>query len=161
MLEALEGWLGGYRLDWDSAAPSAAGEQRRALARMDRELAALEVQRERLHDLLERGVYGEDTFRERRRSLAARARQLQADRDALEGTGGSGCQVPSLPPSGLLALYRQLPSPGAKNRLLREVLEKAVYTKDASGRWGHPDAFTLRLYPRLPRLTDSGAVQKN
>ncbi len=163
VLEALEGWLGGYRLDWDSAAPSAAGEQRRALARMDRELAALEVQRERLHDLLERGVYGEDTFWERRRSLAARARQLQADRDALAEAldGERGCQALPSPPPDLPELYRQLPSPGAKNRLLREVLEKAVYTKDASGRWGHPDAFTLRLYPRLPRLTDSGAVQKN
>lgn len=51
----------------------------------------------------------------------------------------------------LIETYHALPTPQAKNDLLKEVLEKVVYTKKKGGRWHtSPDDFELVLYPRLP-----------
>ena len=46
-----------------------------------------------------------------------------------------------------------LPSPSAKNVMLKEVLEKVVYTKEVNGRWGDPGDFIIDLYPKIPRIT--------
>ena len=37
--------------------------------------------------------------------------------------------------------------------MLKEVLEKVVYTKHVSGRWGRPDDFDLVLFPCIPRTS--------
>ena len=51
----------------------------------------------------------------------------------------------------LLEVYSDLPSAQAKNEMLKEVLEKAEYTKlQRSGRNGPFDNFELVLYPKLP-----------
>ena len=48
-------------------------------------------------------------------------------------------------------LYSALPSAQAKNDMLKDVLEKAEYTKlQRSGRNGPFDNFDLLLYPKLP-----------
>lgn len=53
----------------------------------------------------------------------------------------------------LLAVYDSITNPAEKNKLLKEVLEKVVYTKELSGRWHTtPDNFNIVLYPRLPRV---------
>ena len=53
----------------------------------------------------------------------------------------------------LLDVYDSLPSPSAKNVMLKEVLEKVVYTKEVNGRWGDPGDFIIDLYPKIPRIT--------
>jgi hypothetical protein len=51
----------------------------------------------------------------------------------------------------LLELYRLLPTPQTKNDILKEVLEKVVYTKTVNGRWhNQADEFSLVLYPKFP-----------
>ena len=34
--------------------------------------------------------------------------------------------------------------------LLKEVIDHIEYTKSESGRWGRPDNFSLKIYPRVP-----------
>ena len=51
----------------------------------------------------------------------------------------------------LLDVYDQLPTAKAKNDMLKEVLEKVVYTKESGGRWAKPDAFEIVIYPKIPR----------
>ena len=52
--------------------------------------------------------------------------------------------------SGSLDVYDQLPTAKAKNDMLKEVLEKVVYTKESGGRWAKPDAFEIVIYPKIP-----------
>ena len=52
--------------------PAPADVRRKAIRKLDADIANLEKQRENLHDLLEQGVYDTDTFLERGRSIAAR-----------------------------------------------------------------------------------------
>ena len=49
-------------------------------------------------------------------------------------------------------LYRHLSEPKEKNDLLKEVLEKVIYTKEEKGRrFGKIDGFELELYPKIPK----------
>ena len=52
----------------------------------------------------------------------------------------------------VLELYDSLPTAQAKNDILKEVLEKVIYTKEKSARnkGVYPDDIELTLYPKLP-----------
>ncbi|MDR2686882.1 MAG: recombinase family protein [Oscillospiraceae bacterium] len=159
LLASLRGWLSGYRIQLRQGAqgppdPSRAEVLRRALKQSEAGLAALAKQTSSLHDLLERGVYSAETFLSRSRELAARVSEEEARRGAMEAEialAASREQArASIVPKAerLLSVYDDLPTPAAKNILLKELIEKAVYTKEPENR--RSDAFELTLYPRLP-----------
>ena len=51
----------------------------------------------------------------------------------------------------MIDLYWKAKTPKEKNELLKEVIDKVIYTKEEGGRWsGKVDSFTLDLYPKLP-----------
>ena len=55
----------------------------------------------------------------------------------------------------LLDVYRILPTPAAKNDMLKEVLEKVVYIKENGTRWhGSKDDFEITIYPKIPMYVD-------
>lgn len=162
LLSALAEWLKRYRLaaaEEKAPAPEAdleAATRRQAVHRIDSEISASQGQMDRLHDLLEQGVYTVEVFMARQKALNERLAALRADRDALEKEGRSSSSraesdVALMPKvERIIDLYRGLPSAAEKNALLREVVEKAVYTKPPANR-GKEDAFDLVIYPRLPR----------
>lgn len=162
IIEALQDWLNDYRLQWggkEHKAGSSLDIRRKAVRKLEAEITNLEKQRESLHDFLERGVYDTDTFLERGRSIASRKKQAETDIEALladlslEEQREASRQniVPKV--ERLLDVYDQLPTAQAKNDMLKEVLEKVVYTKDEGGRWAKPDAFEIVIYPKIPRAT--------
>ena len=124
---------------------------------MQGEIATLEKQRDSLHDLLEQGVYDTDTFLARSKTIAARLQQAYTDKAALTSSMNEAIRrretqrkiIPKV--ETLIEVYYSLPNASAKNAMLKEVLEKVVYKKEASGRWGKPDDFSIDLYPKLPR----------
>ena len=55
----------------------------------------------------------------------------------------------------LLEVYNELPNAKQKNDMLKEILEKVVYTKDKGGRWHNlPDDFEIVVYPKIPNSKD-------
>ena len=160
IIEALREWLKNYKLSWESGGSKkdkSIEVKEKALKKAEAEIAALEKQRDSLHDLLERGIYDTDTFLERSKIVSARLQQAHADRAALgtdlnEAIRRMETQRSIIPKvENLLDVYNELTTPKAKNDMLKEVLEKVVYTKAASGRWGDPDDFQIDLYPKIPR----------
>lgn len=162
ILEALREWLNDYRLQWElGVAPrknSLVQLKRKALKKLDAEIETLEVQRGNVHDLLEQGVYDTETFLDRVRDIGERMRRAQEDRAAVEvdlqleevREESRREIIPKV--QRLLDVYQELPSPKAKNDLLKEVLEKVVYVKENNGRWHNPpDDFEITLYPKLPQ----------
>ena len=160
ILDGLREWLSEYRLEWELDAPrdvSLLEHKRRAAKRLSGELAALDKQLDNVHDLLEQGVYSTEKFLERSRVLAEK---IQAAKDNLEAVESEIALdavreesrrniVPKV--EHLLAVYADLPDAKAKNDMLKEVLEKVVYTKERGVRdGGTADGFELVLYPRLP-----------
>ena len=120
-------------------------------------METLQKQLERTHDLLEQGVYDTETFLSRSRSITERINAANENIAALsaelaEDEARAASRKNIIPKvEKLLEVYSALPSAQAKNEMLKEVIEKAEYTKlQRSGRNGPFDNFDLLLYPKLP-----------
>lgn len=162
ILDALREWLNDYKLQWElGVAPrknSVVQMQRKAIKKLDRAIEDLERQRGNIHDFLERGVYDTETFLDRMRDVGERMKQAQEDRAAVEAElqlveareESRRDIIPKV--ESLLEVYGELPTPQAKNDLLKDILEKVVYVKEKNGRWHNaPDDFEIVLYPKLPQ----------
>jgi site-specific DNA recombinase len=135
----------------------------KSLKKIENDIALLEKQLNATHDLLEQGIYTTEMFLERSRSISERISSAKRDYEALEADLGLSIArdetrqtiIPKI--EHLLEVYHQLPTAGQKNELLKEVLEKAVYTKNVNGsfRGVSADDFEIVLLPRLPYSKDS------
>lgn len=162
VLEALQEWLADYKLQWETggeenSAVAMVAMKEKALRRLDTEYTTLTKQLDNTHDLLEQGVYTTEQFLERSRKLSERIKKNEEDRLALGADiasdksreAGRKQIIPKV--ERLLEVYYELPTPKAKNDMLKEVLEKVVYLKTKNGRWNNaPDDFELTLYPKIP-----------
>ncbi|MCD8089391.1 MAG: recombinase family protein [Clostridiales bacterium] len=161
ILQALEQWMGQYDLLWDvkpeTEDNTAAELCRKALEGYAAELETIRKQLEKTYDLLEQGIYDNDTFLSRSRLLSDKISAGEAALESAEerfkaeimGRNGDVNTVPNV--NKLLEVYRQLNSPKAKNDMLKEMLKKVVYFKRSGGRWqGSPDDFEIHIYPILP-----------
>lgn len=161
ILDALRDWLSDYRLEWEKAKTveknTAVSVKEKALRRLETEHKTLTTQLDNAHDLLEQGVYSTEQFLDRSRKLSERIQKNLEDRSAL----GADIQTEKAREQGhkliipkvekLLEVYDSLPTPKAKNDMLKEVLEKVVYLKEKNGRWhNRPDDFEITLYPKIP-----------
>lgn len=165
ILEALHEWLNDYKLQWElGVAPrknSLVQLKQKNLKNLEKELTELEKQRNNIHDLLERGVYDTGMFLDRMREVGERIKQAEEDRVSVEADlqleqAREESRREIIPKvERLLDVYAELPSPKAKNDLLKDVLEKVVYVKVSNGRWHNsPDNFEITLYPKLPHAWD-------
>ncbi len=166
VLEALEEWLGEYKLQWgaggatlkkNSKNKSHLDLKKKSLDKLSAELKTLGMQKSKLHDLLEQGIYDIETFGNRTRELCERIQQAQKDLAAVDADvkleemreESRRTIVPKV--EHLLDVYRTLPDAKSKNDMLKEVIEKVVYAKEKGGRWhSSPDDFEITLYPKLP-----------
>lgn len=161
VLVSLEQWLGEYKLEWKSEenkkAPHQIETQKSALNELEKEIDKVTMQINKLHDLLEQGIYSTEVFLERSTINSKKLEQLKKDKAILESNLATEIArnenrkniVPKI--EKLLEVYKNLKTPKAKNDMLKQVLEKVVYTKENGGRWHHsPDDFEIILYPKLP-----------
>lgn len=161
LLDILSEWLAGYQAKWGQYKPS--GEKvnqgrmvqakKAALEHQQREMTELEKQKERLHGFLERGVYDEETYLERSRSLAeridaARDAVAYADRSLEEEARRERAQGEIIPRvKHVLELYNKIDDIKKKNTLLKSVIDQATYLKEPHQRG---DDFSLTIFPKLP-----------
>lgn len=162
VLQSLEEWLENYKIKWsrDNKNKTAESTQleikKSAVNKLNEQIKTLEKQMSSLYDLLEQGVYSTDVFLERSKIINDRLEKAQKDRDMLLDNLKSGQRmnedsiaIPKI--EKILQLYKSTDDPVLKNKLLKEVLDKVVYTKTVNGRWHNsPGDFELVLYPKLP-----------
>lgn len=156
IVESLEKWLSNYKIKWNKRKkdePDQALEfKRAALSTLEKELSELELQKGRLFDLLERGIYSEEVFLERSQNLAQRIQSMQeAIARAKEEIGEEERRqqarknvIPLV--ENVINSYYKTTDPVKRNALLKSVLHYAVYYKDKNQRG---DNFTLELFPRI------------
>lgn len=156
---ALQEWLERYRLEISempkSKAPSIEAIEK-GIARQRKELGTLDRQMNKAHDLLEQEVYSIEVFLERTQSLSERRQEiqhqlenLQKDADAYRRAEEGRAQIiPKV--ENLLNVFDSTADPAQLNELLKEVIDKVVYTKAKGGRHGDPSDFKIDLFMRLP-----------
>jgi hypothetical protein len=159
LLQALESWLAKYRLKLEESPVQDTSPEvevlKESIEHTASEIATIEKQIARLHDFLEQGIYSVEVFMERSKVLNERLAEMRNQKAALEEKLSKlqtkPAELASFIPrvERVIELYRALEDPAQKNELLKEVLEKAVYTKPRANR-GKIDAFELAIYPKLP-----------
>lgn len=116
------------------------------------EVDELLVQKSKLHDLLERGVYDIDTFMDRQQNISKRIDGLQEEIRGIQNEiqkeelrkNSTDDFLPQL--KSVLESYNDADIE-RKNALLKTVLVKATYLRKKE--WTKPDEFVLQLYPLI------------
>lgn len=127
--------------------------RQKALEKKEKELRELNVQKNNLHDFLERGIYTIEVFLERQQNIVARMKQTQEEIEQLKQEiekeqlkeKNMNEYVPTV--KKVLEAYRQTDDIEKKNRLLKSVLEKATYLRKPE--WTKKDQFTIQIYPKI------------
>lgn len=115
---------------------------RQAFQAIEKQIATAKAQDDRLHDLLEQGVYDTDTFLQRHAALTQRIASLEAAKADLHPQ--AQLNVPKMAEriQGVLDVYQTL-APAERNELLKSVLEKVIYKKEPGAK---PAEFHLTLF---------------
>ncbi len=161
LLKGLEKWLKKYETEWDNISynPSWNANNtlllyKQALVKLKDESDKLEKQKNKLHDLLEIGVYDVNIYLERSKILTQRIKKIEIDiknikKDLKLEQKRIDTQIDIIPKvKNLLELYPKTNDAKKKNKLLKSVLDYTIYEKDKEQRL---DEFTLILYPKLPK----------
>lgn len=163
VLSILREWSAEYKLKWKKEQQEAEADSGEQLVGLSLEQAAvkiktLEEQLDNMYDLLEQKIYTPEHFALRSASVSKRLEEAKHEYDILKANqkklASDKLQKEEFIPKidYLLKVYDSLETPAAKNKMLKEIIEKGVYTKKKSGAFKgvSPDDFTLILYPRLP-----------
>lgn len=125
----------------------------KSLNKKIQELEDLNIQKNNLHDLLEKGVYDINTFMERQKVLGDRINSITEAVDQLNmeikheayTEKNKKTIIPNI--KNALEHYNSTDDIAKKNRLLKTILEKATYRRDKD--WKQKDQFVIQLYPRI------------
>lgn len=164
LLQGLEQWLQEYKMNWGIDDKSLIKQdnqteiKKKALKKLENEIKGIEKQLDNIHDLLEQGVYTTEVFLDRSKLINEKLNAAKKDREILEDNlkweqlrnESQKTIIPKV--EKLLEIYHSIDDICLKNKLLKEVIEKAVYIKTVGGRWqSNPDEFELVLHPNLPK----------
>lgn len=158
VLSAMEHWILEYTASHKRDRKIKNINSELALKNINSEIAETEKQMDRMYDLLERGVYDDDTFFRRSGTVKSKLESLRESKNQLETEirkqrlvdDTLNTLIPKM--RHVIEVYWALESAQAKNDLLKEILEKIVYTKRKGGRWGNPEDFEIVIYPKRSDL---------
>lgn len=161
IIESLAEWLKNYKINWETKPRDNVDANIKlkvaTIKKLEKEIDKTKSQLNKLHDFLEQGIYSTEVFLERSSINSKKLEQLKKDKLTIESNLATDAVrnksrkeiIPKI--EKILEVYNSLKTPKAKNDMLKQVLEKVVYTKDKNGRWHNaPDDFEIVLYPRLP-----------
>ncbi len=124
----------------------------RSIEKIKNDISISEKQKSKLYDLLEQGVYDNNTFLVRSSNLAERLQELNLKLVELlekkDYTLNLQNKKENIIPKiqNVIDTYYQTDNIVQKNKLLRSILEKVTYYKKEGNK---PDEFELILYPKL------------
>lgn len=126
-----------------------------AIKKSQNELQTLEGQMDNLYNLLEQGIYSNEVFLERSKKLSLTKQEIVDRINVLEGEFTQEQKndinkefIPRL--QKLIDTYYTLNSVEEQNILLKSTFDRVIYKKSEGGR-GKEKAFTLEIYPFVPK----------
>lgn len=124
----------------------------------EKELESLNVQKAKQYDLLEKGIYTTEIFLERSKAIAATIQSCSDSMEALKEEikhdesliEQQSAFVPRC--EELLKSYWDLDAE-SKNKMLKSLIEKVVYSKDKKNAYGHGNeiGFELDIFPKIQK----------
>lgn len=159
LLNGLRDLVDGYKLNnevSESDTCQLIHSKEKLLKEKESEMKQLENQKLRQYDLLEQGVYSTEVFLERSNATTTAIRKCSAAIDQIKAEIQHDLEIQNqksmfIPRcEDLLDHYYSLDI-ATKNSLLKELIEKVVYTKDTRNafRKGNDITFTLDIFPKI------------
>ena len=159
VLNGIQDLVDEYRLNDAVPGPdinNAVKSKKKLIAEKEHELEKLNVQKMKQYDLLEQGIYTTEVFLERSNSIAFSINSCQDSIECLkeeirhdkELIDQQSSFIPRC--ENLLEIYWSLDT-AAKNKMLKELIERVNYTKDTKNafRKGNEATFVLDIFPRI------------
>jgi site-specific DNA recombinase len=161
VIQEVKKFLETYRLQWqdgqlDNDFEKQLDQKNKAITACEKELSKLSEQMNRQYDLLEQGAYTVQIFEQRSKHVS---QQIEVQKQKMEtlqqelikiqkGIDAKNNVIPRF--EDALRLYYATDSAAEKNRILKSIVEKVVYSKHHNGRWkGDPHDFDVVVYPKL------------
>lgn len=124
----------------------------KSIEKIENDIRTSEKQKSKLYDLLEQGIYDNNTFLNRSKNLAERLQELNLKLVELSNKkdyilnlkNKKENLIPKI--QNVIDTYYETNDITSKNKLLRSVLEKITYYKEKGNK---PDEFEIILYPKL------------
>lgn len=165
LISFLEEWMRSYMLNWDTCEQDIFPTENelklkeQALVTANQKLKELRTQLDSVYTFLEKGVYTLDVFTERSTALKNQIDQLEKDIQLLHNDYDSSLATQEskeifLPTvKNVVNTYWSISNTKIKNDMLKSILIKVVYHKDAPNRRGQRNNpnFTLDIYPKIPK----------
>lgn len=161
LLNVLEDWLKNYKLEIKKQEKQGNILEldiiKKSIQNNHEELEILNKQLNNLHDLLEQNIYSTEVFLQRSKVLNNKINTTKINKKELEDKlsnvtiieENKKTIIPKM--EKVLEIYGRLETAKEKNDLLKEVIDKVVYTKKEGGRWSNKvDKFKIKLYPKMP-----------
>lgn len=164
LLTSLESWLNNYKFDFENFNTDESTNISNivnligtTIKKSEEELKNTQKQLNKLHDLLEQGVYDTHTFLSRSKVLVDRQNELlkiittcETEKNQAQSRNNMiKIVIPKI--QNIIELYRLSDDAAVKNEFLRQILDKVIYTKKVGGRWHNdPYDFELDLFPLIP-----------
>jgi len=158
LIEALDEWLTKYKpivksKRFNSSLISDDSKSKDAIKRLEKEKETINRQFDKLHDLLEQGIYDVDTFISRNKVLSEKMNAIDCSISELESQSAEKNNIIDIfdfmeKVESAISVYHGLQTAEEKNVLLKTVLEKAVYYKEIKG-FGKENGFEIEVYPKI------------
>lgn len=159
ILSILESWVREYSVDAKEikAQDNLAVQISTAIAATEKEKKTLEAQLNNVFDYFERGIYSEKIFKQRSVALEqqiseAEKRLFELNNELKLTEERKKAQIEFIPQVRyLLEVYDEIDAE-EKNRLLKNIVYRITYEKDANGKYrgSSADDFQIGILPRLP-----------
>ena len=167
IIEFLAEWLKDYKLEVENQSFKGGIKlqiaddiktQEELLRQLDKEYQDLQMQSDNVYDLLEKGIYSVDKFKERRQLIDDKIAENQSQTDAvqnrLQELKNQEKNITEFIPKveNLLNVYDNLTSAKDKNEMLSEVIDHVVYTRTSAGKYVDAFNFDITVYPKIPSI---------
>ena len=119
--------------------PDTSEQERKSIKK---QIATAKSQDDKLHDLLEQGIYDTETFLRRHEELSRRIKSLEAALESIQPPREIDIPKTIERTQNVLDLYPNADQE-EKNHLLKSIVQKAVYHKKKGAK---PDDFTLEVF---------------
>ncbi|MDP5275073.1 recombinase family protein [Chengkuizengella axinellae] len=156
IIKGLEQWLNDYKKKWELYGYEQQKDEQKIdkniLKVLNKELTELEKQKNNLHDFLERNIYTVDEYLERSKVINDRMDKTKkvidkTNRELKEISDNKKAQENLIPKvENALSVYHKIDEVQRKNKTLKKILNKVVYTKEKHQQL---DDFTLQFFPRI------------
>ncbi len=159
IISSLKMWLDDYKLNIQKNKPAhITFTYENSYIALKKEAAVLKSQLEKTFDLLERGIYDDETFLERNKAIKAKIEECSQAMNKLQELKDSEEKAMSFENSFIPAVknivegYGTIEDAGMKNELLKAVIKRIEYIKETKNtrRKRDIDNFNLDLYPIMP-----------